>query len=90
MAPPAWNGVPVLSFCLRMKGVENGDFVLMGWFGRGILNGEFVLMDWLGGGAMENGWFVGAAMLGAWGVEAAFIRLVGALVSGVAASPRYG
>ena len=90
MAPPAWNGVPVLSFCLRMKGVENGDFVPMGWFGRGILNGEFVLMDWLGGGAMENGWFVGAAMLGAWGVEAAFIRLVGALVSRVAAIPRYG
>ena len=45
VAPPAWNGVPVLLFCLQMKGVENGDFVPMGWFGRGILNGEFVLMN---------------------------------------------
>ena len=28
--PPALDGVPVLSFCLQMKGIENGDFVPMG------------------------------------------------------------
>jgi len=61
-APPAVNGV-VLSFCLRTKGVENGDVVLMVWLGGGILNGEFMPMDWFGGGAMMNGCFAGAAVL---------------------------